>query len=92
MQEEIIIIKNQMQQALNRIHNIPCDKGHDKLNQDCSRCKELIQFGSYIRLAIRKGRRMLQPDLEPLNLNRWVFDTEIQAERLAKQQAKALEM
>ena len=92
MKDDILRIRKELQMMLNTVHTIKCDNGHDTLTKECLRCKHLIQFGAYLRLVIRKSRRMIQPQLEPLNLTRWIFDTELQAQKLAEQEAKALEL
>lgn len=92
MEREITSIKNEMQESLNRLNTVKCDKNHQILQQDCIRCKQLIQFAAYLRLAIRKGRKILQPELSSLTINRWVYDTEVRAENFARNQAKAMEL
>ena len=92
MEREITNIQSQMQSSLNHLNTIKCDKNHEYLTKDCIRCKQLIQFAAYLRLAIRKSRKILQPELPPLGMNRWVYDTEVRAENFARHQAKAMEM
>ena len=92
MEREIRNIQNQMQISLNQLNTVKCDKNHEYLQQGCIRCKQLIQFAAYLRLAIRKSRKILQPELSPVNMNRWIYDTEVRAENFARNQAKAMEM
>ena len=92
MEREIISIQNEMQNSLNRLNNVKCDKSHDFLRKDCIRCRQLIQFAAYLRLTIRKSRRILQPEIPPINVNRWIYDTEVQAENFARRQTRAIEM
>ena len=92
MEREIISIQNEMQHSLNRLNTVKCDQGHEQLQKHCIRCKQLIQFAAYLRLTIRKSKKILQPALQPLDMNRWVYDTEVRTENFARQQAKALEL
>ena len=92
MEREIKNIQSQMESSLSHLNTVKCDKNHEYLTQDCIRCKQLIQFAAYLRLAIRKSRKILQPELPPLSMNRWIYDTEVRAENFARHQAKAVEM
>ena len=92
MQREITSIQNEMESSLNRLNTVKCDKDHNYLRQDCIRCKQLIQFAAYLRLAIRKCRKILKPEVDSINMNRWIYDTEVRAENFARQQVKAMEM
>ena len=92
MEREIQNIQSQMESSLSHLNTVKCDKNHEYLTQDCIRCKQLIQFAAYLRLAIRKSRKILQPELPALSMNRWIYDTEVRAENFARHQAKAMEM